>query len=325
MPLPTIDDIRAAAERLRPHAVRTPLLESNRLNDQLGGRVLLKLETLQRTGTFKFRGAYNKISRLSKVAHPGGVVAASSGNHAQGVADAARMMGLAAAIVMPSQAPALKIARTKALGAEVILYDRDSDDREAIFALVARERGAVMVPPFDDPEIMAGQGTVGLELMAQAEAMGALPDLVLAPCGGGGLISGVAIAVRAANPKAQVIAIEPYGFDDTTRSLASGRIESNARPSGSICDALLSPSPGKLTFAACRDQSVTGAVVSEQQVRQAMRFAFQELKLVVEPGGAVGLAALLSGTVPLNGQTVAVVLSGGNVDPGLFAEILNGS
>lgn len=322
MPLPTIDDIRSAAAQIRPYAVRTPLIESDRLNALLGGRVFMKLETLQRTGTFKFRGAYNKISRLTPAEHPGGVVAASSGNHAQGVADAARMMGFSAAIVMPAQAPALKIARTKALGAEVIAYDRDSGDREAIFAEAAQQRGAVKVPPFDDPLIIAGQGTVGLELAEQADALGAAPDLVLAPCGGGGLVSGVAIAVHAAYPRTQVFAVEPEGFDDTTRSLASGRMESNARRGGSICDALLSTSPGVLTLAVCREQAVLGAVVSEQNVRAAMRYAFQELKLVVEPGGAVGLAALLSGIVPLGGRTAVVVLSGGNVEPAMFAEII---
>ncbi len=322
MTIPTIDDIRSAAAQLRPYAVRTPLIESDRLNERLGGRVLLKLETLQRTGTFKFRGAFNKISRLSKSGTPGGVVAVSSGNHAQGVADAARMMGFKAAIVMPAQAPALKIARTKALGAEVILYDRETGDREAIFAAAARERGAVMVPPFDDPAIIAGQGTVGLELMAQADALGAVPDLVLVPCGGGGLVSGVSIAVHAANPATRVMAIEPEGFDDTTRSLASGRQESNERRGGSICDALLSPEPGVLTLATCLAQAVAGAVVSEQSVRAAMRYAFEDLKLVVEPGGAVGLAALLSGTVSLSGRTAVIVLSGGNVDPALFGEIL---
>ena len=325
MQLPTIDDIRSADRQIRPFAVVTPCVESERLNARVGGRVLLKLELLQRTGTFKFRGAFNKISRLAKDRHPGGVVAASSGNHAQGVADAARMMGLAAAIVMPAQAPALKIARTKALGADVITYDRDTEDREDISASLARARNAVMVPPFDDPEIIAGQGTVGLELMAQAEAAGCLPELVLVPCGGGGLVSGVAIAVRAANPAAQVTAVEPEGFDDTTRSLASGRRESNERRGGSICDALLSTSPGVLTLAACRAQSVTGMAVGEQAVREAVRYAFEELKLVVEPGGAVGLAALLSGKVQLKGRTAAVVLSGGNIDPKLFAEIIQGT
>jgi threonine dehydratase len=323
MNLPTIDDIRNAAAQIRPYAVRTPLIESDRLNDRLGGRVLLKLELLQRTGTFKFRGACNKISRLSKTSAPGGVVAVSSGNHAQGVADAARMMGLQAAIVMPSQAPALKIARTKALGAEIIPYDRETGDREGIFTAVAKARGAVKVPPFDDPEIMAGQGTVGLEICEQAAAMGAAPGLVLVPCGGGGLVSGVATAVRALHPSVRVMAIEPEGFDDTTRSLASGRHESNTRRGGSICDALLSPEPGVLTLAACLQHSVSGAWVSEKDVRAAMRYAFEELKLVVEPGGAVGLAALLSGRVPVDAQCTVVVLSGGNVDPAMFAEIIS--
>ncbi len=321
---PTIQDIRAAAEQIKRYAVVTPLIESQRLNARLGGRVLLKLETLQRACAFKFRGAYNKISRLSKEWNPGGVVACSSGNHAQGVADAAALMGLPAVIVMPADSPAMKIARTKALGAEVVTYDRETGDRVAISERIGRERNAVMVPPFDDPEIMAGQGTAGLEIVAQAAAIGARPELVLAPCSGGGLVSGLAIAVRSALPDAQVMAVEPEGFDDFTRSLASGNCETNTRRSGSICDALLSPEPGVLTMVACRAERVTGVAVSEAEVRAAIRYAFEELKLVVEPGGVIALAALLSGQVSLRGRTAAVMLSGGNIDTSLFAEIIGG-
>ena len=321
---PTIEAIRAADQRIRPYALRTPLIESARLSELLGGRVLLKLETLQRVGAFKFRGAYNKISRIDKARHPGGVVAISSGNHALGVADSAALMGLPAVIVMPSDAPAMKIERTRKLGADVVLYDREREDRAVIGERLRAERDAVMVHPFDDPEIIAGQGTAGLEIVEQATAMGVCPDLVLVPCSGGGLLSGVAIAINSGFPGCQIISAEPEGFDDFARSLDSGKRESNARKSGSICDALMSETPGDITFAACSRLAVRGVAVSEADVRAAVRHAFAELKLVVEPGGAVAFAALLSRKVPLNGRTAVVVLSGGNIDPVLFAEIVNG-
>jgi len=324
LPPPTIDAIRAADARIRPFALRTPLIENTRLNELLGGRVLLKLETLQRVGAFKFRGAYNKISRIDKARHPGGVVAISSGNHAQGVADSAALMGLPAVIVMPADAPAMKIERTRKLGAEVVLYDRASEDRAVIGERLRGERDAVMVHPFDDPDIIAGQGTAGLEIVEQAHAMGAWPDLALVPCSGGGLLSGVAIALHSGFPNCQIMAAEPEGFDDFARSMESGKRESNATKSGSICDALMSEMPGEITFAACSEQKVRGVAVPEAEVRAAVRYAFSELKLVVEPGGAVAFAALLSRRVPLNGLTAVVVLSGGNIDPKLFAEILNG-
>ena len=319
---PTIDAIRAANVRIRPFALTTPLIESARLNERLGGRVLLKLETLQRVGAFKFRGAYNKISQIDKAKHPGGVVASSSGNHAQGVADASALMGLPALIVMPSDAPPMKIARTKRLGAEVVLYDRATEDRDAIADRLVGERDAVMVHPFDDPDIIAGQGTAGLEIVEQVMALGLVPDLLIAPCSGGGLLSGLAIAIHSGFPGCQVLSAEPEEFDDMARSLVSGRRESNAKKSGSICDALMSEMPGKITFVACTEQSVRGVVASEAQVRAAIRYAFEELKLVVEPGGAVAFAALLAGRVPVAGKTAVVVLSGGNIDPALFAEIL---
>lgn len=322
--LPTYNDVLAAAERLGRLAVRTPLIEHPVLNDRTGGRVLLKLETLQRVGAFKFRGAYNAISQLDRAKYPGGVVACSSGNHAQGVAAAAMICGMSALIVMPKDAPALKVSRTKSFGAEVVTYDRETEDRDAIARAFCAERNAAFIPPFDHFDVIAGQGTVGLELIEQAEAMGARPDAVVAPCSGGGLITGIAIAVKHASPEVEVYCAEPEGFDDFTRSLASGQRERNTKMAGSICDALLAPTPGELTFEIARKTLAGGAVVSEEDVRAAIRFAFQELKLVVEPGGATGLAALLSGKIPAYGRTVACVLSGGNVDPALYAEIING-
>lgn len=320
--LPTYDDVLAAADRLGALAVRTPLIEHPILNDRAGGRVLLKLETLQRVGSFKFRGAFNAISQIDRTRYPGGVVACSSGNHAQGVAAAAMMCGMASLIVMPRDAPELKIARTKRYGAEVVTYDRETEDRDAIARALCTERNAAYIPPFDHFDVIAGQGTVGLELMQQAKAMNATPDAVLAPCSGGGLVSGLALAVKHANAATEVYSAEPEDFDDLARSLASGHRERNEKMSGSICDALLVATPGELTFALAKQLLAGGAVVSDDEVRAAVRFAFEELKLVVEPGGAAALAAVLSGKVPAFGRTVACVLSGGNIDPALFAEII---
>lgn len=322
--LPTYNDVLAAAERLGALAVRTPLIEHPVLNDRTGGRVLLKLETFQRVGAFKFRGAYNAISQLDRAKYPGGVVACSSGNHAQGVAAAAMICGMDALIVMPGDAPELKVRRTKSFGAEVVTYDRETEDRDAIARALCAERNAAYIPPFDHFDVIAGQGTAGLELMQQAEAMGALPDVVVAPCSGGGLVTGIAVAVKQANPEAQVYSAEPEGFDDFARSLASGQRERNAKMTGSICDALLVATPGELTFEIAKRTLSGGVAVSEEDVRSAVRFAYQELKLVVEPGGAAALAAVLSGKLPAFGRTVACVLSGGNVDPALFAEIIAG-
>lgn len=320
--LPKLDDIAAAAARISGHAVRTPLLGFPVLDERVGARVLVKAETLQRVGAFKFRGAYNKIAQLDPRQWPGGVVACSSGNHAQGVAEAARLCGLAAVIVMPSDAPAVKVARTRRSGAEVVFYDRDSEDRDAIAHGLAEERKAAFVSPFDDPDVIAGQGTVGMEIAEQAEALGADIDCVLTPCSGGGLASGIAIALHALEPQARVYAVEPQGFDDLARSLVSGRRERNASTSGSICDALLVPTPGALTFEILRQRLAGALAVSDDEVRQAMRFAFAELKLVVEPGGAAALAALLAGRLKEHAETVVVVLSGGNVDPAQFAAII---
>jgi threonine dehydratase len=318
----SLAEIEAAATRVAEYAVKTPLLEHPVLNERVGGRILLKAENLQRVGAFKFRGAYNAVSRINRDAFPGGVVAASSGNHAQGVAAAAALCGMRAAIVMPSDAPALKVQRTRAFGAKVALYDRAVGDRMQIAADLAVECKAHFVHPFDDPHVMAGQGTVGLEIMAQAADRDAMPDAVLVPTAGGGLLSGVATAVKATNASTSVHSAEPSRFDDFARSLAAGERVCNAEKTGSICDALLVDTPGELTFdVACR-LCGPGLIVSDEEAADAVRFAFLELKQVVEPGGAVALAALLSGKFDAKGKTVVAVLSGGNVDPALFSEII---
>lgn len=320
--LPTIADIEQARERIAPYAVVTPLVTHPALDQATGGRILLKAETMQRVGAFKFRGAYNAVSRIDRAKYPGGVVACSSGNHAQGVAHAATLCGIPSVIVMPADAPRLKIERTRAFGAEVVTYDRATEDRDAIAHRICAERRAAFVHPFDDFHVIAGQGTAGLELMQQAKAIGAIPDAVLACCSGGGLATGVALAVKAANPKAEVFVVEPAGFDDFARSLASGKREKNASSTGSICDALMAPSPGELTFALAQQNGVKALAVTDEEARNAMRFAFRELKLVIEPGGAVALAAILSGKLPVKGRTVAAILSGGNVDPADYAAII---
>jgi threonine dehydratase len=320
--LPTYGDVVAARSRIGALACRTPLIEHPALNAATGARVLLKAENLQRVGAFKFRGAYNKIAQVDKAAFPGGVVACSSGNHAQGVAAAATLRGLKSTIVMPSDAPRLKIERTKAFGGEVVAYDRATEDRDAIARALCEARGAAYVHPFDDPDVIAGQGTVGLEMMEQAAALGAVPDIVLVGASGGGLIGGVSLAVKEARPATLIYSVEPAGFDDLARSLARGARERNERLSGSICDALMSATPGEITFEMARHNLAGGLAVTDEEAKAAVRFAFRELKLVVEPGGAVSLAAILAGKLDLEGKTVMAVLSGGNVDPSLFAEII---
>jgi threonine dehydratase len=323
--LPTAADIAAAAGRLKGVAVRTPLINAPVLDERLGARVFLKAETLQRTGSFKFRGAYNKISQIPSERRAAGVVAYSSGNHAQGVAAAARLLGLRATIVMPSDAPRLKRARTEALGAEVIAYDRNKEDRAAIAARIVAERGATLVPPYDDPLIIAGQGTIGVEIVDDLAALGLAPDVVVVGASGGGLAAGISLGVKARVPTAKFYTVEPEGFDDTLRSFQSGRREANPRLSGTICDALMSNMPGELTFPITRELIGQGLTASDAEVARAVRYAFEELKLVVEPGGAIGLAALLAGKPAVQGKLVVGILSGGNVDAELFAKLVSSS
>jgi threonine dehydratase len=321
--IPQISDIEAAAARISGFAVRTPLLESPILNELTQGRILLKAECLQRTGSFKFRGAWNKISQLDPRLHPGGVVAYSSGNHAQGVAAAAQIKGLPALIVMPSDTPLIKQNNTKNYGAEVVLYDRGRDSREEIALRLTRERRAVLVPPFEDTDIIAGQGTSGLEIAEQAEELGAEPDAILVSASGGGLAAGIALAAEARLPESAIHSVEPEGFDDYARSLAAGKRQRNAQLTGNICDALLSQEPGETTFEINRKRLKSGLVVSEEEVKRAMRFGFETLKLVIEPGGSVALAAVLAAKIPTRGRTIVAVISGGNVDSGMFARILS--
>ena len=315
-------DIDAAARVLAPFAVRTPLLSSPALDERAGTRVFLKPEMLQRTGSFKFRGAFNKLSSIPQAARGGGVVAFSSGNHAQGVAAAAKLLNMQATIVMPADAPLSKRERTKAYGAEVVLYDRDREDREAIANGIAGKRGATLVRPYDDPLVIAGQGTVGREIAEDMAALGLTPDIVVAPASGGGLIAGVATAVKARYPQAVLMSGEPEAFDDHARSLRAGKREPHRAEGRTICDALMASIPGELTFAINSRLLAQGVIASDPEVAVAVGFAFRELKLVVEPGGAVGLAALLAGRIDARGKNVVLVLSGGNVDADLFAKLI---
>lgn len=319
----TLNDIREAAHRLKGHARRTPLLSSPFLDDIAGRRILVKPECLQQTGSFKYRGARNTVAQLSDKELKTGVIAFSSGNHAQGVALAAGEYGAPAVIVMPADAPQLKIDNTAALGAEVILYDRAHEDRDEIGARLARERGLTLIKPFDEPRVIAGQGTVGLEIAAQAAELGITTAEVCVPCGGGGLSSGIALALAGEAPNMRLRPVEPKDFDDFTRSLASGRIERNERLSGSLCDAIITPEPGEITFPILRRLSGPGIVVTEEEALRAVALAFLRLKVVIEPGGAVALAAALFHGDKLDGDTAICVASGGNVDPAAFGMALN--
>jgi threonine dehydratase len=316
-------DIAEAARVLAPFAVRTPLLSSPALDERIGTRVFLKPEMLQRTGSFKFRGAFNKLSSIPTEARGSGVVAFSSGNHAQGVAAAAQILNMRATIVMPADAPLSKRERTKAYGAEVVLYDRDREDREAIAGDIAGKRGATLVRPYDDPLVIAGQGTVGREIADDMTALGLTPDIVVVPASGGGLVAGVATAVKARYPQADVMSAEPEAFDDHARSLRAGRREPHRGEGRTICDALMAAIPGEITFAINSRLLRQGITASDTEVGFAVGFAFRELKLVVEPGGAVGLAALLAGQIDTRGKNVVIVLSGGNVDADLYARLIN--
>ena len=312
-----INMIRAAADRVRGHVRVTPLLFSPGLDDLAGRRILVKAEALQVTGSFKARGGWAAVSALDPAVRQSGVIAFSSGNHAQGVAYAARAFGVPAVIIMPDDAPAAKISGTRALGAEVILYDRITEDRDAIGLALSEARNLTLIRPYDDPQVIAGQGTCGLEIAAQA---GDLTADVLVCCGGGGLTSGIALALEAEAPGLRVRPVEPVDFDDVSRSLAAGRIERNARATGSICDAILTPQPGNLTFPIMKKLCGPGVLVTDEECLRAMAVAFRELKIVLEPGGAVALAAALyrGGTGP-----IVVVASGGNVDPAMFRRALD--
>lgn len=314
--------IRAAAIRAEGHIRRTPMLESEALNRLAGRRVLVKAECLQHTGSFKARGGWAALSAMAAEARALGVIAYSSGNHAQGVARAAAAFGAPCVILMPSDAPAVKIANTRALGAEVVLYARDSEDRDTLGARLAEDRGLTLVMPFDDPEVIAGQGTSGLEIAEQAAEAGVTTADVLTCCGGGGLAAGIALALEADAPGLRVRTIEPAGFDDMARSLAAGERVANAAASGSICDAILTPMPGALTFPVLTRLAGPGLAVTDEEALAAMRAAFEHLRIVLEPGGAVALAAALSRKESLEGDAVIVVASGGNVDAATFAAAL---
>jgi threonine dehydratase len=322
--LPTLADVTAAAARLRGRIVGTPTLESESLNREVGLRVLLKAECLQHTGSFKIRGAMNRLLQLTEDERRGGVVAFSSGNHAQAVALAAHRLGLRATIVMPADAPATKLEGTRAFGAEVVLYDREREDRERIATTLATERGAVLVPPFDDARIVAGQGTAGLELGQAAAASGVALDALYVPCSGGGLVAGSALAIKSFFPRCAVYAVEPKGYDDLARSLAAGERVPALGGATTLCDGLMAPLTGAITFAINRRELAGALDVDDTAVRAAIGVAARHLKVVLEPSGAAALAAVL-GSPPRHCRAVGVILSGGNVDPALFAAVLAGT
>ncbi|MCX7558943.1 threonine/serine dehydratase [Sulfitobacter sp. F26204] len=317
-----IDMIRAAAERLNGHALRTPFLNSPLLDALAGRRVWVKAECLQLTGSFKFRGAWSALSALDPKVRAKGVIAFSSGNHAQGVALAAKMHDTSAVIVMPADSPAMKLENTRAYGAEVITYDRDTEDRNEIGARISQERGLTLIKPFDEPQVIAGQGTCGLEIAQQATEQGITDAQVIVCCGGGGLTSGIALALEAEAPGLRVRPAEPEGFDDVARSLHAGEIKRNLRTSGNLCDAIITPQPGDLTFPIMKRLCGAGLVITEDQALAAMAHAWNRLKLVAEPGGAAALAAVLFHGDEIQGDDVIVTISGGNVDAAVFARAL---
>lgn len=317
-----INMIRAAAQRIKGHVRRTPMLTSPFLDDIAGRQVFVKAECLQHTGSFKFRGGWSAVSSLTENALRTGVIAFSSGNHAQGVALAARAHGAPAVIIMPSDAPAIKIENTRALGAEVVLYDRATEDRDALGQRISAERGLTLIKPYDDPQIIAGQGTTGLEIARDMKALDITDADVAVCCGGGGLTSGIALALAADAPGLRVRPVEPEGFDDVTRSLISGKIERNDRLSGSLCDAIVTPCPGDLTFPIMQAHCGPGIVVSEEDCLRAVALAFERLRVVVEPGGAAALAAALFHPDTFTSDAVVAVATGGNVDAAVFAKAL---
>ena len=319
----TADGVRHAAERLKGRAIKTPVIENEFLNEVAGGRVFVKAEVLQHCGSFKFRGAYNLISQLSDDARKNGVLAWSSGNHAQGVARAARHFNMPASIVMPKDAPALKAEKVRAFGAEIIPYDRYTEDREAIARPIQEERNMALAPSYDHPHIIEGQGTLGLETLEEVRRRGAELDAFVICCGGGGLTSGCATILAELSPETEIVIAEPEGFDETWASIRDGVRHEADVTQHTICDAIATPTPGRLTFPIMQRLVKNGVTLTEEDVGRAMAFAFKHLKLVVEPGGAVALGAILSGKFDAKGKTTAITLSGGNVDPPLFASLLS--
>ena len=318
----SIDDIRSAADQIRGVAVRTPLVENIKLNEIAGGRVFVKAENLQHTGSFKFRGAYNRLSRLTDAKKANGILAFSSGNHAQGIARAAQILGIKATIVMPEDAPRLKLEATRGYGADVVLYDRYNEDREEVALRVAGDSGVTVVPPYNDPFIMAGQGTSALEAAEELQAMGLAPDSVAINCGGGGLASGSFTVYGDLFPEADAYVVEPEQFDDVKRSLETGEIQTVDFGARSICDALLTPSPGSLTFPVLQASGASGLTVTDEEARKAVSFAARYLKLVGEPGGVVSLAAVLAGKLPTKDKVTVCIISGGNIDPSMLNDCI---
>jgi threonine dehydratase len=316
------DGVRRAAERLAGQAIVTPLIESDMLNERVGGRVLMKAEVLQHCGSFKFRGAYNRLAQLTAEEKRRGVLAWSSGNHAQGVARAARIFDTPATIVMPADAPALKVEKVKAYGAEIVTYDRYTEDREAIGRPLAEKRGLALAPSYDHVDIIEGQGTLALEAVEQAAEFGARFDAFAIPCGGGGMTAGCATILEEVSPETEVWIAEPEGFAETWESIRTGKRLTSDITQRTICDAIATPQPGKLTFPIMQRLVKGGAALSEDEIGAAMVYAFKYLKLVLEPGGAAALASVLAGKLNARGRTIGVVLSGGNVDPPLFSTIL---
>ena len=321
--LPELKDVISAAAKISDVAVKTPLLKCEDLSQKLSAEIYVKVECLQRVGAFKFRGAYNRLSRLNDEEKRKGVVAYSSGNHAQGVAASAKLLGINATIVMPEDSPKMKLQNTRNYGAKVVTYDRDKESREEIADNISKETGAIVVPSFEDFYIISGQGTVALEAVQQAKEKSVKFDLFMTPIGGGGLISGCSIAIKGLSPKTEIYGVEPDGFNDVQRSLESGKIESNARSSGTICDAILTQHPEKMTFTIMSNNLSGVLTVTDDEVLSAMKYAWEKMKLVVEPGASVALAAVLHGKVDVKGKKVCIVLSGGNVDEENFIKALN--
>jgi threonine dehydratase len=319
---PTLDDIEEAARASHGIAFETPLLENIEVSQVLGGRLMIKAETAQRTGSFKFRGAYNRIRQMSDAERSRGVIAYSSGNHAQAVALVASLVGTQAHIVMPDDAPLTKMKRTRELGGHIITYEREVETREEVTQKIMAQHDYVLVPPNEDKRVLAGAGTVALELLRQAEVLGAMPDLILVPCGGGGLTAATAIVAKALAPSARVFGVEPELFDDTRRSLEAGERLANPKGRTTICDAIMTDIPGELTFSINRDLLGGILTVSDEEVCSAMQFAFDHFKIIIEPGAAVGLAAVLGKKIKFEGKTIAVIATGGNVDTDKYCSSL---